>query len=59
MICLRIIRFYNNDIKVFDIEECSIYNNLMEQSFEIYEKEGVDIYKMTLKELYIALEYKN
>lgn len=51
--------FYDNDVKAFYLEECSIYNNLMEQSFEICEKEGVDIYKMALKELYVALEYDN
>lgn len=38
-------------INTFTVEECVIYNRLMDDSFSICEKSGVDIYEIGLKEL--------
>lgn len=42
-------------INTFKIEECTIYNRLMDESFKVSEKDGVDIYFIGLKELQTAL----
>ena len=38
-------------IPTFTLSECAIYNRLMDESFKVCEKEGVDIYEIGLKEL--------
>ena len=38
-------------INTFTIEECAIYNRLMDESFKICEKEEVDIYGICLIQL--------
>ena len=38
-------------INTFTVEECAIYNRLMDESFSICEKSGVDIYEIGLNEL--------
>lgn len=38
-------------IPIFTLSECAIYNRLMDESFKVCEKEGVDIYEIGLKEL--------
>lgn len=38
-------------INTFTIEECAIYNRLMDESFKICEKERIDIYEIGMKEL--------
>ena len=42
-------------INTFTIEECAIYNRLMDESFAVCKKEGVDIYEIGLEELQEAL----
>lgn len=42
-------------INTFTLEECSVYNRLMDESFKVCEKEGVDIYSIGLTELQTAL----
>lgn len=46
-------------INTFSIEECAIYNRLMDESFAVCKKEGVDIYEIGLVELQTALGIKN
>ena len=41
-------------INTFTLEECVIYNRLMDESFKVCEKEGVDIYSIGLTELQTA-----
>ena len=38
-------------INTFTAEECAIYNRLMDESFSICEKSGVDIYAIGLNKL--------
>lgn len=38
-------------INTFTLEECAIYNRLMDESFSVCEKDGVDIYSIGLEEL--------
>ena len=38
-------------INTFTLEECAIYNRLMDESFNVCEKEGIDIYEIGMKEL--------
>ena len=38
-------------INTFTVEECAIYNRLMDESFSICEKSGVDIYEIGLNKL--------
>lgn len=42
---------YEVGINTFTVEECAIYNRLMDESFLISEKSGVDIYEIGLNEL--------
>lgn len=42
-------------INNFTLEECSICNRLVEESFKVCEKEEVDIYSIGLTELQTAL----
>lgn len=42
-------------INTFTLEECAIYNRLMDESFAVCEKEEVDIYEIGLEELQGAL----
>lgn len=42
-------------INTFTLEECAIYNRLMDECFKVCEKEGVDIYSIGLNELQMAL----
>lgn len=48
----------NTQEPTFTSEECKIYDRLMDESFVICEKEGVDIYEIGLEKLQIALEIK-
>lgn len=43
-------------INTFTLDECAVYNRLMDESFDICKKEGVDIYSIGLKELQKALK---
>ena len=43
-------------INTFTLDECAVYNRLMEESFDICKKEGVDIYSIGLEELQKALK---
>ena len=45
-------------INTFTLGECAIYNRLMDESFAICEKEGIDIYSVGLNEFQTALELK-
>ena len=45
-------------INTFTIEECAIYNRLMDESFAVCKKEGVDVYEIGLDELQTALGIK-
>ena len=45
-------------INTFTIEECAIYNRLMDESFAVCEKEEVDIYEIGLEELQTAIGLK-
>lgn len=38
-------------VSTFTLEECAIYNRLMDESFKICEKERIDIYEIGMKEL--------
>lgn len=38
-------------INTFTLEECAIYNRLMDESFNVCKREGVDIYSIALIEL--------
>lgn len=38
-------------INTFTLEECAIYNRLMDDSFKACENEGVDIYEIGLEHL--------
>ena len=40
------------------LEECALYNRLMDESFEVCKKEGTDIYEIGLEELQTSLEIK-
>lgn len=42
-------------INTFKIDECAIYNRLMDECFRVCVNEGVDIYSIGLKELQTAL----
>lgn len=42
-------------INTFTLGECAVYNRLMDESFVICKKEGVDIYSIGLEELQKAL----
>lgn len=42
-------------INTFTFEECAIYNRLMDESFAVCKKEGVDIYEIGLEDLQGAL----
>ena len=42
-------------LNTFTLEECAIYNRLMDESFEVCKKEGTDIYEIGLEELQTAL----
>ena len=39
----------------FSLEECSVYNRLMDESFDVCEKNGVDIYAIGLELMQKAL----
>ena len=45
-------------LNTFTLEECAIYNRLMDESFEVCKKEGTDIYEIGLEELQTALGIK-
>lgn len=42
-------------INTFTLEECAVYNRLMDESFNVCEKEGIDIYGVGLHELKTAI----
>lgn len=44
----------------FTSDECNIYNRLMDEAFEVCEREGVDIYEIGMNELFpmMGLETK-
>lgn len=43
-------------INTFTLDECAVYNQFMDESFDICKKEGVDIYSIGLEELQKALK---
>lgn len=43
-------------INTFTLEDCAVYNRLMDESFGVCEKEGVDIYSIGIEEIKKALE---
>lgn len=43
-------------IPTFTLEECAIYNRLMNESFKACEKEGVDIYEIGLTQLFLNFD---
>ncbi len=45
-------------INTFTLEECAIYNRLMDESFKACEKADVDIYDIGLEELQEAIGLK-
>ena len=45
-------------INTFTLEECAIYNRLMDESFKACEKAEVDIYEIGLEELQEAMGLK-
>ena len=45
-------------INTFTIEECAIYNRLMDESFAVCKNKGVDIYEIGLEELQTAIGLK-
>lgn len=45
-------------INTFSLEECAIYNRLMDECFAVCNKDGVDIYAIGLEELQTALGIK-
>ena len=45
-------------INTFTLDECAVYNRLMDESFAVCNNEGVDIYAIGLEELQTALELK-
>ena len=46
-------------INTFTLEECAVYNRLMDESFSVCEKEGIDIYSIGLDELQSMLNGQN
>lgn len=46
-------------INTFTLEECTIYNRLMDESFKVCTGAGVDIYGIGLAELFPALGQEN
>lgn len=42
-------------INTFTLEECAIYNRLMDESFLICEKSGIDIYEIGLNEISLMI----
>jgi len=42
-------------INTFTLDECAIYNRLMDESFKVCENESVDIYSIGLTELQSVL----
>lgn len=62
LVCERKVNFHPDDmfenyvsceggINTFTLEECTIYNRLMNESFMVCENEGVDIYGIGVVEL--------
>lgn len=45
-----------NGINTFTLDECAIYNRLMDESFAVCEKEGVDIYEIGLEKLQMIVK---
>lgn len=45
-------------INTFSLEECAIYNRLMDECFAVCNKDGEDIYAIGLEELQTALGIK-
>ena len=45
-------------INTFTLDECAIYNRLMDESFAVCKKDDVDIYEIGLVELQTALGIK-
>ena len=45
-------------INTFTLEECAIYNSLMDECFAVCKSEDVDIYEIGLDELQTALGIK-
>jgi len=45
-------------INTFSLDECTIYNRLMDESFTICQKGEVDIYEIGLKQLQLSLGLK-
>lgn len=42
---------FEGGINTFTLDDCAIYNRLMDESFAVCNKEGVDIYEIGLEEL--------
>ena len=45
-------------INTFTLDECAIYNRLMDESFKVCEKADVDIYEIGLEKLQEAIGLK-
>ena len=46
---------FGNGRRVFSQEECVVYNRLMDESFEVCEKNGTDIYALGLESEHAAI----
>lgn len=46
-------------INTFTIDECAIYNRLMDECFSVCNKENVDIYEVGFHELYNYIDKRN
>ena len=66
LVCERNLNFHPDDrfedyvscgdgSNTFSQEECSVYNRLMDESFDVCEKNGVDIYAIGLELMQKAL----
>lgn len=69
IVCERKVNFHPDDmfenyvscegcINTFTLDECAIYNRLMDESFAVCTNEGADIYEIGLEELQTALGLK-
>lgn len=48
----------DSGINTFTVEECTIYNRLMDECFAVCERDRVDIYEIGLTELQTAVGLK-
>ena len=48
---------YEGGVSTFSLDECVIHNRLMDESFAVCKKEGVDIYEIGLEELQTTVNW--